>query len=169
MQFYKNRQINITPKRVKGSTKKNKLIKNNKFKNVKNEKDIRVIDILKERKLKHFHQRSAIPCHSVNKQSLKYENNNFKHKKFDNYDSKSKIVKKNSKSINTIIERTNESIDWDFNDNMVEEEPVQPTEFKEHLPQRKLKNLYLAYGKQVYNEAKKYTTRIRNLNPNWTT
>ena len=116
MQFYENHQINITPKRVKGSTKKKKLFKNNKFKNVKNEKDIRVIDILKERKLKHFHQKSAIPCHSVNKQSLKYENNNLKyrylkHKKFDNYDSKSKIIKKNSKSINTKIERTNESID----------------------------------------------------------
>ena len=42
---------------------------------------------------------------------------------------------------------------------MNEEEPVKTTEFRERAPRSKLKNLYLAYGKKNYDEAKKNTLK----------
>ena len=42
---------------------------------------------------------------------------------------------------------------------MNDEEPAKTTEFRERAPRSKLKNLYLAYGRKNYDEAKKNTLK----------
>lgn len=46
-----------------------------------------------------------------------------------------------------------------------QEEPLKPTGFKENMPKSKLKNLYLAYGRQNYTEARKSALKIGQQRP----
>ncbi|CAI2370324.1 unnamed protein product [Moneuplotes crassus] len=46
-----------------------------------------------------------------------------------------------------------------------QEEPLKPTGFKENLPKSKMSNLYLAYGKQSFAEARRSTTKSTKVRP----